>query len=301
VLLVACSDPDDSPDVEPARADSADGAGTDRDLLKEAPDHPIGSDGFSRHVYSEMQGQVVPSLIEGPAQQVRCQDEALPCSYLDLKALYESGAEIPEQLHITRKELGALVAQLDVVSATLARYKTINDACAAGFLPGDQQKANMGLHMIKPGPPGEFDPADPKLVLFAKAGGELYSPERLGRCVDGRWEGDQDFQIVGAAYMVSMADEHPKGFVGPFDNWHTHMNACVDRNYMAIREHMGSKGDCEAAGGIYFDQAPWMVHVYAVPEFDSQSGVFAMHNESIWPKVSAETLRKRSESSEHHH
>jgi hypothetical protein len=90
--------------------------------------------------------------------------------------------------------------------------------------------------------------------------------------------------------MLQQTDEHPAGFAGPLDNWHAHFNVCVGSDGVPIPEYHGSRDGCEAAGGTYTDPSPWMVHVYAVPEFDSQSGVFAMHNESIWPVVDR-TLR----------
>ena len=60
----------------------------------------------------------MPTLVEGPIDgTVRCQDEALPCSYLELNELHESDGPIPAALGMTTDELAALVAQLDELSA----------------------------------------------------------------------------------------------------------------------------------------------------------------------------------------
>jgi hypothetical protein len=299
VLVVACSEAPNS--LDPTSAPAAEPRRADRELPLEAPVGPIGSLGFSRYVYAKEAGKIVPRLIEGPAgPQVRCQDEALPCSYLELKALYESSAEIPEELHLTRKELGELVGQLDVVSDTLAKYKSMDDACAAGFELRGTQAARMGLHMAKPGEFREFDLADPHMILYAKEGGERYSLDEIGRCVGGQWKGDKDFQLVGAAFLIPLSDEHPTGFAGPFDNWHIHFGVCsvppdgpmprLEREAKLLADLDRWKGKlepraaCESSGGIFQDPLPlWMIHAWVVPEFDNNAGVFAMFNSSVWP------------------
>ncbi len=300
VLVVACSEAPNS--FDQTRAASAERRQTDIDLPTEAPDHPTGAIGFSRYVYDEIAGRIVPVMLEGPAgNQVRCQDETLPCSYLELKALYESSAKIPEELHIDRTELGELVAQLDVLSATLARYKSIDDACAAGFMLRGGQAPNMGIHMSKAGEYSEFDPADPHMVLYAKEGGERYRVDEIGRCVGDRWEGDKDYHVVGAAFLVPLTEEHPSGFAGPLDNWHVHFGNCsvppdgpVPRDVREaqllaaldrVKGELEPKAACEASGGVFAEgpQEYWMVHAWVVPEFDNDSGVFAMFNSSVWP------------------
>jgi plastocyanin len=259
---------------------------TDRDLLPVPPERPIGSYGFSRYVYREVDGHIVPLLVEGPAgEQVRCQDEDLPCSHLELKELYESGAEIPERLEITRETLGQLVGQLDALAATLARYKSIHQACATGYDKiGSTQNPNMGIHMGRSKGDVGFDPATPSVLLFAKEGGERYTRDEIGECVGDRWTGDDDYQMVGAVFLSPPSDEHPEGFAGPFDNWHLHFNTCVGANHENHFSQQGSQVACEADGGTFNKEPPsWMIHAYAAPGFDNQSGVFSMWNPSIWP------------------
>src|ERR1041384_5511873 len=89
---------------------------------------------YSHNAAALIDGRMVTTMKEGPdGPQVRCQTESLPCSYLKLKALSQSGADVPPELHLTRAELLTLVAELDTVSALLNRYKhDITQACRAG-------------------------------------------------------------------------------------------------------------------------------------------------------------------------
>jgi plastocyanin len=270
----------------------------DRALLPVPPTHRLGMYGFSRFYYDEADGKVVPFLVEGPSgKQVRCQDERLPCSYLELKKLYESGVEIPKELEISREELARLVQQLDTVSAALAKFKSIHDACAAGFRPNTGQANNMGIHM---GYKGEhhggamepFDPSRPNTLLFAKKGGELLTRDEQGRCEGDRWVGPDDYQIVGAVFKLPATPEHPEGFAGPFDNWHVHFNACANPLHQNDGRLQGSRTRCEADGGTFVEEADhWMIHAYVVPEFDNPAGVFAMFNPKIWPLAPEEDSR----------
>jgi plastocyanin len=266
----------------------------DRSLLPLSPDRPLGAYGFSRYYYTEVDGEITPLLLEGPSgKQVRCQEDALPCSYLELKKLHESGAPIPKELEISREELATLVQQLDTVSAALARFKTIHDACAAGYRPNTGQAHNMGIHMGLSSHHGaekseEFDPAVPNTLLFAMKGGELLNRDEQGRCDGDRWVGPDGYRIVGAVFKVPPTPEHPEGFAGPFDNWHVHFNACGNPLHQNDGSLQGSRSRCEADGGVFVEEAGnWMIHAYVVPEFDNPAGVFAMFNPTIWPLAPA--------------
>jgi len=254
---------------------------------------PGGPHGFSHRVFSLIDGKQVLTMSEGPeGEQVRCQSEDRPCSYLRLKALYESGAAVPGDLHMTREELGTLVGQLDRVAAHLQRYKSgINQACADGYRTRSAQVANMGFHMAKNAFMGDhrFDPEQPEILLFAVEGADQQTQKDIGDCVDGRWTGDPRQQIVGAAFLLpteQFGTTHPDGFAGPLDNWHVHYHVCLG----TLAATTLSKADCERRGGSYLADTGWMLHVYAVPEFDNPLGVFSVWNPSIWPKTDARTL-----------
>ena len=80
------------------------------------PDSPMGRVGYTRYVFTQSGDQVIPALVEGPkGSQTRCQVAELPCSFQDLKALFDSGEPVPSELNMTSMELGILVRQLGQV------------------------------------------------------------------------------------------------------------------------------------------------------------------------------------------
>lgn len=249
------------------------------------PDYAVGTYGFSRYVWTTGPDGIYPTLIEGPrGEQVRCQDEDLPCSYQDLKALQESGASIPDELAMTDDELDELVGQLDSLNAKISTYRGPDDVCADGYRRSSTQTPNMGIHMVNYSysADGVFVPDEPEMVLLAMDGGETVPQSQIGQCVDGAWTGDPAMQVVGAVYTTTLTPEHPDGFAGRLDNWHVHYNTCAggDTENRAIADPAA----CAANGGTFAEVLPtWMMHAYVAPDFDSQQGVFAMFNESVWP------------------
>jgi plastocyanin len=290
-----------------ALAAGIDEADNDRDLPPDAPESPIGSYGYSRYVYAQSGEEVIPSLVEGPlGYQVRCQEEEKECSYQELKALYESGDEVPGYLGMDRDTLGALVEQLDRVNVAINQYPDIGDACAAGFVKSTNQVANMGIHMIDNGARG-FDPDRPQMVLFARDDGFGLGRQELGTCQNGEWTGEAGFEPVGAVFNLRLTAEHPDGFAGPIDNWHIHYNTCIGRstetasaaNVEPEPEAAAAEGSrssttgeaCRDRGGTFIPVIPnWMMHAYVADDFDAQSGVFSMFNPTVWPLSTVEDL-----------
>ena len=250
-----------------------------------APDSAIGTYGRSRYVWTQGPDGIYRTLIEGPrGQQVRCEDEDLPCSYSELKALAESGDPIPEELALSQAELEELVSQLDQLNAKLTSLGGPDGVCAAGYRRTTSQVPNMGVHMVRNANiiADGFVVDEPEMILLAMEGGETLPQSELGACVDGRWTGDPAMQVVGAVYTMGLVDDHPEGFAGKLDNWHVHFNICAGPN--SERESVADPAGCEAEGGDFQEKLPlWMMHAYVAPGFDSQQGVFAMFNESVWP------------------
>lgn len=252
------------------------------------PATPTGAVGFSRYVYARMGDDVLPFLLEGPAQrQVRCQEVDEPCSYLDLKGLLASGDSVPEGLGMTRAELATLVDELDELSATLTALDSIDAACAAGYEPYTTQWPNMGIHLRNAEHAADrvLDPSRPDVVMFARDGGESTPLAELGDCEDGRWTADSSgYDIVGSAFYLPLSADHPTGFTGPIDNWHMHFNSCGGSEISGTTPV--SREQCEADGGTFFNVDPqWMIHAYAVPDYDNQSGVFSMWNPTVSPVI----------------
>lgn len=276
----------------------------DRDLPPQPPESPIGAYGYSRYVYTQAGGEVVPSLIEGPlGYQTRCQEEAKDCSYQELKALYESGDEVPAYLGMDRETLGTLVEQLDAVNEAIHKYEDLDDACAAGLWKSTNQIANMGIHMIDGLESRTFDPSRPQMVLFASEDGLGLGAGEIGACRNGEWTGEDGYVPVGAVFNVSLTPDHPDGFAGPIDNWHIHYNTCISRAEEAGQlgvdnDAVGEGGRaattasvCREQGGQFLPIiSSWMMHAYVADGFEAESGVFSMFNPSVWPLSDPDTL-----------
>jgi plastocyanin len=291
ILLAACADGAPREAVQTAArvevepdVGYVDDAPSDSALPSTVPAGPTGALGFDRYVWvTGDDGSVIPVAVEGPrVGAIRCQDPEDRCSYLELKALHESGEPVPAHLSMTADELADLVAQLDQTAATVEALADIDDACAAGYLPVSAVNPNLGIHMTNPSLLADgFDPAAPEMLLFSSADSIGLTRDDLGGCDEnGRWTGVPGLEAVGAAFFIDLTDDHPEGFAGDIDNWHLHYNSCAG----AQIDNLGSQKLCEARGGSYFEVQPnWMIHAYVAPGFDSQTGVFGMWNDSVWP------------------
>jgi plastocyanin len=278
-------------------------AANDRSLPEVTPDDPVGAYGFSRYVYQRQGDQIVATLIEGPlGHQVRCQQLAQECSYVELQAIYDAGGDIPGYLEMDRNTLGELLGQLARVEAAVLQYATLDDACAAGLAISSAQTSNMGIHVTDPGAGLAFNPDRPQMILFAKEGGERIPRLDIGYCDGDTFMGEEGFQPVGAVFNIRLSEDHPDAFAGELDNWHVHHNTCAGgtlENANAVNRERevtattATPEECRAGGGFFVPVIPsWMMHAYVVPEFDPQGGVFSMFNASIWPLASSpEALR----------
>ncbi|MGB0113869.1 MAG: plastocyanin/azurin family copper-binding protein, partial [Ilumatobacteraceae bacterium] len=256
-----------------------------------------GAPGYSRYVFREHSGGVVPTLVEGPLDgTVRCQDEALPCSYLELRELLASGAPIPPELQMSPEELSTLVAQLDELNTFAEAHRDVNSACAAGFVSDQIQSANMGSHFYQPQWLGDgFFPSRPEILLYARADGQMPTGA-LGQCVDGVWTGEP-MELVGTSFIIPpqvIGNTHPETFAGPLDNWHIHYNLC--RGNSQGRDTFIPQSECEAAGGNFSAALGWMIHAWVDPAHDNQLGVFSMWNSSITPVMDAATILETRQS-----
>jgi len=255
-----------------------------------------GAPGYSRYVFREHSEGVVPTLVEGPINStVRCQDEELPCSYLELKWLAASGDPIPPELQMTPEELTTLVGQLDELNAFAEAHRDVDSACAEGFISDRIQTANMGSHFYKPSWINDgFFPSRPEILLYALADGSMPDGP-VGQCVDGAWTGEP-MKLVGTSFIIppsSVGDEHPDAFAGPLDNWHIHYNLC--RGNAQGRDTFLPRSECEAAGGNFSAALGWMLHAWVDPTHDNQLGVFGMWNSSIQPVMDAGTILQTRE------
>ena len=243
-----------------------------------------GAPGFTRYVFRQTSAGVVPTLVEGPiGPQFRCQDEDLPCSYLELKELLESNSPIPEQMGLSPEELTKLVSELDLLNGFLEEHRDVNKACEKGYLSDRIQTANMGSHFIRADAFADgFNPGEPEIILYARADGTLPGGA-LGQCRDGAWDG-QPMILVGSAFILPPTQKnnsHPDGFTGNLDNWHVHLNLC--RGNSTGTDAFVPKEECEKLGGKFHETIGWMMHAWVNPEHDNELGVFSMWNPNIAP------------------
>ena len=254
------------------------------------PDTPMGRVGYTRYVFARSGDQIIPALVEGPrGSQTRCQKVELPCSFSDLEQLLTSGAQIPTALNMSRAELEKLVTELADVAAALERYRDVNDACAAGYLPDGNQTPNMGSHFAN-FPlilDGKFDPGVPEILLYVTADDATPPFGPLGRCKDGAWRGGE-VEIAGAAFYIPFAfagNDHFEGFSGPLDNWHIHYNLCrlAGQDVTVLPSVCSGEEDGPLDRPQGDASEGWMIHAWADRDHDNQLGAFSMWNPSIWP------------------
>ena len=230
---------------------------------------PSGAYGFSRYFFEEVGGEVITTLVEGPAgEQVRSN-----LSYLQLKQLHEQGQPPPEELRMTRQELGELVGQLDTVRQATERYQDVEVALDDGYRISLQQSPNMGAHFVNSERmwDGVFNPAEPEFLLYIQDEAE-------------EWE------LVGTGFLLPTrlaGEDHPEAFVGPLDNWHVHYSLCLGG-----RGNIDSATpeECEERGGLWQASFGWMIHAYVW--VDNPLGVFSMWNSNIPPLMPAEEIRE---------
>ena len=235
----------------------------------DGPARPGGAFGFSHFFFEDLGEGVITTLVEGPlGEQVRSN-----LSYLQLKQLYDQGGAPPEELQMTREELGELVGQLDALREASEKYQDVEVALSDGFTPSLDQTPNMGAHFVHRGREndGVFDPSLPDFLLYIRDGGE-----------------DWEWKLVGTGFFQPtriVGEDHPEAFVGPLDNWHTHYSLCahVRGTFSATEE------DCLERGGVWSETFGWMIHAYVW--VDNPLGVFAMWNPNIPPVMPADRIR----------
>ncbi|HEX6310880.1 MAG TPA: hypothetical protein VF152_04590 [Acidimicrobiia bacterium] len=172
----------------------------------------------------------------------------------------------------TRAEL---TRQIAVTQQVGEMYPTIAAAEAAGYRRAGPYSPGLGLHLVRPSGPGlngdgvmdDEDLLSPMSIIYAGT-----HPEA---------------PIAGFMYYSTSVDE-PEGFAGPNDIWHYHTNTCVRFNADGtIDAPFGADtGDvpvslCEQAGGTMLEQTQWMVHVWSLPGWESQQGLFGEVNPAL--------------------
>lgn len=270
-LSIGCASESSFSVVQPVPEEPARMVGEGDTVLPQAGSNarPGGAYGFSRYFFEEVGGEVITTLVEGPVgEQVRTD-----LSYVQLKALYEQGDAPPEELRMTREELGQLVDQLNTVRSSTAKYQDVAQALADGYEVSEEEFPNMGAHFVHLQRliDGRFNPAEPEFLLYIRSEG-------------GGWE------LVGTGFILPtqlVGEKHPEAFTGPLDNWHVHYSLCLGGS---TNSRSATLDECREQRGEYFPSFGWMIHAYVWE--DNPLGVFSMWNPNIPPVVSTDQIKQ---------
>jgi hypothetical protein len=163
-----------------------------------------------------------------------------------------------QQVRLTSAEQKSLGAQMVAAKAVTAKYPTVKDAEAAGYMESTPYVPCIGAHYTNFRLMGSFDPAQPSELLYAGT-----SP---------------DSKIVGLSFLVYHHGGPPPGFAGPNDRWHQH-NAngglCLQGGRVVGGEET-TRQECAARGGrktLLTDI--WMVHAWVASDITCAWGVFS--------------------------
>jgi hypothetical protein len=169
-----------------------------------------------------------------------------------------------------------LAVQLAGTRTLVERYPTVADAEAAGYNRAGPFSPGIGAHYQIPTFAGNAD----------ANGDGLIGPDEIGRPVliyDGT---EPESPIAGFMYYVG-GEEAPEGFVGPNDHWHYHTHICiVPRADGSIDVPFGddeqvTEAMCNNASGQWIGQTGNMLHVWTVPGYESELGVFNEVNPAL--------------------
>jgi hypothetical protein len=173
-----------------------------------------------------------------------------------------------KQLPLTTAEKATLATQLAAAKTVVAKYPTVKQALAAGYMMSTVYVPCIGAHYTNIGFASHFDPANPSELLYA------------GTSLDSK--------IVGLSYLVWHKNGPPPGFAGPNDHWHQH-NAngglCL-KGGVVIAGEESTRQECAAKGGsktLLTDV--WMVHAWVAPILKCNWGVFGGECDNLGGKL----------------
>ncbi len=154
-----------------------------------------------------------------------------------------------------------LQEQLQTAGVVIGQMGTAADAVAAGYFQVTPYVPGIGAHYLNVDllQSDGFDSAKPEMLLYN--GNEPTSV------------------LVGLSYAV-LGDEPPEGFVGPNDEWHVHPSLCII-GALVVGPDSTPEDMCESVGGekgMPFDKPMWMGHLWQVPGWESQWGLFSGEN-----------------------
>jgi hypothetical protein len=173
------------------------------------------------------------------------------------------------EIELDPRTQALLDEQLDETRLLIDKYPTLADAAAAGYRRAGPYVPGLGTHYVNYG--GYTGNNEDNLI----AAHETLTPVLIFDGVK------PDSPIAGFMYMAFGSGVEPQGFVGPNDHWHYHTNTCVVYKNGAIEAPLGADAEnvtpelCAQYGGQLIANTGYMVHVWTVPGYESDTGVFS--------------------------
>lgn len=174
-----------------------------------------------------------------------------------------------------------LAQQLALTRLIAARFPTLKDARDAGSKPAGAFGPGLGIHMSMPAV--TIDIPDSMRSASPPDNGEL-GDELIVRPGNLLYAGSDDDSLLAGFMYLAMTPGEPEGFAGPNDHWHTHGSLCLEQTPDGIETIQAAEKTaeaCEAAGGFFVAQTTYMVHVWTIPGYESNRGVFSDVNPAI--------------------
>jgi len=177
-------------------------------------------------------------------------------------------------LPLTDAQRTELSRQMNLARETALRYPTLADAEGAGLRRNGPFSPGLGTHMI----------GATSYAHFAGAG--PITDDQITHPLAWIYDGTKPDSKVAGLFYMSFAPK-PEGFAGPNDQWHYHTNTClVTRSDGGTDSPLGAdrtvtKAQCDAVHGSLLKQTPPLLHVWVVPGYEDQQGVFAHLNPAI--------------------
>ena len=168
----------------------------------------------------------------------------------------------------------ALASQLNQTRILIDKYPTLAAAEAAGYRRAGPFSPGLGTHYINFAGYGGGNPD------ALQVGEETITPTLI---YDGL---EPESPIAGFMYMALGGDE-PEGFVGPNDHWHYHTQTCIVMKDGMIEAPLGADSPdvteemCADYGGTLLESTGYMLHVWTVPGYESERGVFSEINPAL--------------------
>jgi hypothetical protein len=173
---------------------------------------------------------------------------------------------------VSKADRVVLAHQMELARETALQYPTVADAEAAGLHRAGPFSPGLGAHYV-----------DYAHGLGSPDG--AMTDDAVRHPVAWIYDGTHpDSHIAGLFY--GSAVKNPEGFAGPNDVWHVHHDVCIKATATGIdaplgADHDATKKQCDAVGGNLMKQTQYLLHVWAVPGYESPEGVYAHLSSAI--------------------